>query len=90
MSPCTGQVILFPVTGSKSLSDWVVSVQNKELMPDPHSETGSEDRVIIASSDSLVPLHEITALRFLLRQPSPNWKTFSLEDISVTKEWCKN
>ena len=27
---------------SKSLADWVVSIQNKQLMPDPHSELGSQ------------------------------------------------
>ena len=68
---------------SKSLNDWVVSIQNRELMPDPHSEFGSLDDVIITSSESLVPMHDITALRFLLRQPSPHWKNFGIEDISV-------
>ena len=71
------------VTGSKSLSDWVVSIQSRELMSNPHTELGSQDQFIITSSESLVPLHDITALRFLLRQPSPNWKNFSLEDITV-------
>ncbi len=71
------------VTNSKSLADWVVSLQSRQLMPDPHSELGSQDTVVISASESLVPLHDITALRFLLRQPSPNWKTFSIEDIAV-------
>ncbi|TRY77160.1 hypothetical protein TCAL_15994 [Tigriopus californicus] len=71
------------VTSSKSLSDWVVSLQSKVLMPDPHSELGSQDVGVVPSSESLAPWHDITAMRFLLRQPSPNWKTFNLEDIMV-------
>lgn len=71
------------LTSSKSLSDWVVSLQSKVLMPDPHSEYGSQDVCVIHSSESLAPWHDITAMRFLLRQPSPNWKTFNLEDILV-------
>ena len=30
-------------------------------------------------------LEDVTAMRFILRQPSPEWRTFSLEEISVFK-----
>ena len=111
-------------SSKSSLSaDWVVSVQNLELMPDPHCEQGSQDAFVIDAAHSLVPLQDITALRsllnqrsdpvdlsqsflllcksshllfnsnsshnprlnsrFLLRQPSPNWKTFHLDDMEV-------
>ena len=43
-------------SNGRSLSDWVVSLQNKILMPDPHSETGSQDIIIIGASESLVKL----------------------------------
>ncbi len=62
----------------------MVSIENKVLMADPHCECGSQDEIVLAASDSLVPLHDITALRFLLRQPSQQWKAFSLEDIAVS------
>jgi hypothetical protein len=39
--------------------------------------------VVISASESLVPLCNVTALRFLIRQPSPNWKTFNIEEITV-------
>ena len=29
-------------TRQSAPSDWVVSIQNKELMPDPHCEAGSQ------------------------------------------------
>ncbi len=52
-------------SSNKSLSDWVVSVQNLELMPDPHTESGSQDGFVIDAADSLVPLQDITALRYI-------------------------
>ena len=53
-------------------------------MPDPHTESGSQDIIIIPSQESMVGLHDVTALRFILRQPSPNWKTFNIEEIAVS------
>ena len=75
---------------SKSTNDWTVSLQNKALMQNPHAETGSQDIVIIPAQESMVSLHDVTALRFILRQPSPNWKTFTIEDIAVRLRDCKN
>lgn len=63
-----------------------MSLQNKVLMPDPHTESGSQDLVIVPAQESLVSLHDVTALRFILRQPSPNWKTFNIEDIAVRNQ----
>ena len=56
-------------------------------MSNPHCETGSQDVITIqAAKESLITLHEVTALRFLLRQPSPNWKTFTINDIAVFRD----
>ena len=77
-------IVTIVTSGGRSPSDWVVSIQNKQLMVDPHCETGSQDVVVIsAASESLITLHEVTALRFLLRQPSPNWKNFNINGITV-------
>lgn len=38
-------------------------MQNLELMPDPHAESGSQDAFVIDAADSLVPLQDITAMR---------------------------
>ena len=76
--------IAFSVAAAnRAASDWSISIQNKVLMPDPHTETGSQDVVVISATESLVSLHGVTALRFLLRQPSPNWKSFNVEEIAV-------
>ena len=45
---------------------------------------------ITAANESLITLHEVTALRFLLRQPSPNWKSFSINDITVYRDSLMN
>ena len=55
-------------------------------MPDPHTESGSQDIIIIPAQESMVSLHDVTALRFILRQPSPNWKTFNIEEIAVSNK----
>ena len=79
------QLSRLTVTNSKNHSDWSLCIANKDLMPDPHSETGSQDYFTLDSAESTVPMHDVTALRFILRQPSPNWKTYKIEDISVIK-----
>ena len=53
-------------------------------MPNPHAESGSQDIVSIPAQESMVSLHDVTALRFILRQPSPSWKTFLIESIAVS------
>ena len=73
-------------SASRSNSDWSISLQNKVLMPDAHCETGSQDIIMVSATESLVALHDVTALRFILRQPSPNWKTFNIEDIAVSSK----
>ena len=66
--------------------EWAVAVKRRKLMESPHYETGSQDEIVILSSESMVPLEDVTAMRFILRQPSPEWRSFSIEDISVYKE----
>ena len=73
-------------SASRSNSDWSLSLQNKVLMPDAHCATGSQDIIMVSATESLVALHDVTALRFILRQPSPNWKTFNIEDIAVSRK----
>ncbi|XP_023347816.1 uncharacterized protein LOC111716560 [Eurytemora carolleeae] len=54
-------------------------------MENPHYESGSQDHVTLTSADSQVSLQEVTGLRLILKQPSPEWKTFGVEDIEVLK-----
>ena len=74
------------VVSGRARMDWAVAVKRKKLMENPHHETGSQDEVVILATESKVALEDVTAMRFILRQPSPEWRTFSVEDISVYKE----
>jgi len=66
-------------------SEWHVCVRSKMLMPFPNCEQASEDYFTIKSCDSLVDLHDVTELRFVLQQPSPMWKEFKIEEIQITR-----
>jgi len=63
---------------------WRTLVKNKRLMPDPHGERGSQDYFVITRKHlpSEVMDH-VTALRFVLRQPSPVWEDFYLDDVKI-------
>ena len=74
------------VVNGRARMDWVVAIKRRKLMENPHFETGSQDEVVILASESKIPLEDVTAMRFILRQPSPEWRTFSLEEISVFRE----
>ncbi|XP_052124062.1 uncharacterized protein LOC113213100 isoform X2 [Frankliniella occidentalis] len=67
-------------------SGWVVAVARRVLMPSPHLETGSHDFVSILATESTVPWTELVAMRLVLRQPSPSWHTFHVEEIHVFAE----
>ncbi|KAK6626003.1 hypothetical protein RUM43_006307 [Polyplax serrata] len=69
-----------------SISEWTKSVPKKVIMPYPHYETGSQDVVSIVASESLVEWKNLVAMRLILRQPSPVWKTFHVEEINVYKD----
>ena len=62
-APITVDLAVGSSSKSSLSADWVVSVQNLELMSDPHCEQGSQDAFVIDAAHSLVPLQDITALR---------------------------
>ena len=74
------------VVSGRARMEWVVAIRRRRLMENPHYETGSQDEIAIPASESKVSLEEVIAMRFILRQPSPEWRAFSLEDISVYRE----
>ena len=74
------------VVSGRARMEWVVAIKRRKLMESPHYETGSQDEVVLTASESRVPLEEVIAMRFILRQPSPDWRAFSLEEISVYRE----
>lgn len=55
-------------------------------MPYPHHETGSHDLVSICCSESCHEWRDLMAIRLVLRQPSPVWRTFHIEEINVYRD----
>jgi len=72
--------------GARGRMDWLVAVRRRKLMENPHYESGTQDEVVISASEAKVPLEDVVAMRFILRQPSPEWRAFSLEEVGVYRE----
>lgn len=61
---------------------WKICLKNFELMASPHSEEGSQDKFIIKNNQMLHPIKDAVFIRIILRQPSPHWLNFSIENLS--------
>jgi len=70
------------VAGVNDLKPWKTILRNHVLMPNPHCENGSQSHFKI--SHFRHPLVSVSKLRFIIRQPSPNWKFFSLENVQLS------
>lgn len=64
-------------------AQWITCLRDYSLMPDPHTEGGSQDYFTIHRQQMLVEPDRVTSLRLILRQPSSTWIRFSLEDLHV-------
>ncbi|XP_063225939.1 nicolin-1-like [Bacillus rossius redtenbacheri] len=62
---------------------WVMSIRCHTLMSHPHYEQGSQDFVSLPNSLSAVKWDGLLAMRLVLFQPSPVWKTFHMEQIAL-------
>jgi len=60
---------------------WKTAVKNFTLMPHPHFETGSQDRFTIFTNEIIKPSCKVIMVRLILKQPSPHWSNFSIEEI---------
>ena len=69
-------------TSLTSPPQWVVCVQNHILMPNCHCEQGSQSWNVLTVSKEDKTLNEITRLRLILRQPSPQWKEFGVDHVT--------
>ncbi|XP_013412528.1 nicolin-1 [Lingula anatina] len=64
---------------------WKTCLKRMKLMPNPHFETGAQDYFTVTRKQLLFDLTNVTGLRFILRQPSPVWKEFKLEELTFVK-----
>ncbi|XP_056381214.1 nicolin-1 [Hyla sarda] len=62
---------------------WRTCIRNLNLMPNPHMEEGSQDYVSLYRQQMLCDADNVTSIRFILRQPSPVWLSFTLEELQV-------
>ncbi|XP_078399945.1 nicolin-1-like isoform X1 [Cetorhinus maximus] len=67
----------------RRLLKWKTCIRNKCLMPNPHTENGSQDYFSIYRDQMLFEPDEVTTVRLILRQPSPVWLNFTIEDIKM-------
>ncbi|XP_070594889.1 nicolin-1 [Erythrolamprus reginae] len=69
--------------GNESPSKWVTCLRNFCLMPNPHTEEGSQNYFSISRHQMLCDVDQVTAIRFILRQPSPVWLHFTIEELQL-------
>ncbi|XP_053809461.1 nicolin-1 isoform X1 [Vidua chalybeata] len=62
---------------------WMTCLRDLCLMPCPHTEEGSQDYFCLHRHQMLCDLDQVTAMRFILRQPSPVWLHFTIEDLQI-------
>lgn len=70
-------------TGNKQV--WRTVLHDYQLMPNPHFEEKSQDEFELfgGNETKLAKCGPLSALRFVLHQPSPNWSDFSIENIQL-------
>ncbi|XP_072928620.1 nicolin-1 isoform X1 [Hemitrygon akajei] len=71
------------VASEKTQLKWKTSLRNMCLMPSPHTESGSQEYFSIYRHQMLFEPNDVITMRLILRQPSPVWLNFTLEDIKV-------
>lgn len=54
-------------------------------MDNAHLEFQSQDYFCIKSSESKVDWSELYKIKLIMRQPSPSWKDFGIDDIKIFK-----
>ncbi|CAB3375894.1 Hypothetical predicted protein [Cloeon dipterum] len=69
-----------------SSSPWQLAVPRRVIMPHPHYETGSHDLISISATESVLDWSNLLGIRILLQQPSPVWRTFHIEQITVLRD----
>ncbi|XP_019403058.1 PREDICTED: nicolin-1 [Crocodylus porosus] len=62
---------------------WVTCLRNYCLMPNPHTEEGSQDYFSVFRHQMLCDVDEVMAIRMILRQPSPVWLHFTIEELQI-------
>ncbi|XP_010221648.1 PREDICTED: nicolin-1 [Tinamus guttatus] len=62
---------------------WLTCVSDYRLMASPHTEEGAQDYFSLLRHQMLCDVDQVTAVRFILRQPSPVWLHFTIEELQI-------
>ena len=69
------------IRDGEGIETWITAVKNYTLMPHPHFETGSQDRFAVFTNEIIKASFQVIMLRLILKQPSPHWSSFSIEEV---------
>ena len=74
------------VKAGRSTSDptsWQYCIKDRILMPQCHCEIGSQQRFIFGNEEFQQQLSNIQQIRIILKQPSSNWNSFGINDLTL-------
>ncbi|XP_031202257.1 nicolin-1 isoform X1 [Mastomys coucha] len=77
-------------TSLNTPTKWVTCLRDYCLMPDPHSEEGAQDYVSLFKHQMLCDMNRVLELRLILRQPSPLWLSFTVEELQICQQGPKS
>ncbi|XP_053455843.1 nicolin-1 isoform X3 [Nycticebus coucang] len=77
-------------TSMHTPAKWVTCLRNYCLMPDPHSEEGAQEYVSLFKHQMLCDMARVLELRLILRQPSPLWLSFTVEELQIYQQGPKS
>ncbi|CAF1290940.1 unnamed protein product [Rotaria sp. Silwood1] len=63
--------------------DWHVCLKRYRVMESPHGELGSNSHIILDQKQLIFMPRSIYQIRFILQQPSPIWKDFSIDNVKI-------
>ncbi|EQB77072.1 nicolin 1-like protein [Camelus ferus] len=77
-------------TSTHTPAKWVTCLRDYCLMPDPHSEEGAQEYVSLFKQQMLCDMARVLELRLILRQPSPLWLSFTVEELQIYQQGPKD
>ncbi|XP_057562493.1 nicolin-1 isoform X2 [Hippopotamus amphibius kiboko] len=80
----------FEHTSIHTPAKWVTCLRDYCLMPDPHSEEGAQEYVSLFKHQMLCDMAKVLELRLILRQPSPLWLSFTVEELQIYQQGPKS
>ncbi|CAF0763985.1 unnamed protein product [Rotaria sordida] len=66
-----------------SEDEWHPCLKRYRLMESPHGELGSNSHIILDQEQLIFMPRSIYQIRFILQQPSPIWKDFSINNVKI-------